>query len=139
LYTPLEQYGGDTGHTDARSDIYAFGSTLYHLLTNHAPIEARELFLNPDGLVPPRQYNPNISLRTERAIAWAMNLHPDDRPSDVEMFRESLLGNWDPATRPRAALPPPSFADLLSSPVEKVLFWISAGLILLSLAVTLMK
>jgi serine/threonine-protein kinase len=139
LYTPLEQYGGDTGHTDARSDIYAFGSTLYHLLTNHAPIEARELFLNPEGLVSPRQYNPNISLRTERAIVWAMNLHPDDRPMDVEMFRQSLLGNWDPTTRPRAALPPPSFADLLSSPVEKVLFWVSAGLILLSLAATLMK
>ncbi len=34
LYTPLEQYGGDTGHTDARSDIYAFGATLYHLFTN---------------------------------------------------------------------------------------------------------
>jgi len=28
LYTPLEQYGGDTGHTDVRSDIYAFGATL---------------------------------------------------------------------------------------------------------------
>ena len=25
LYTPLEQYGGDSGHTDVRSDIYAFG------------------------------------------------------------------------------------------------------------------
>jgi len=41
LYTPLEQYGGDTGHTDCRSDVYAFGATLYHLLTNHAPLEAR--------------------------------------------------------------------------------------------------
>ncbi len=25
LYTPLEQYGGDSGHTDGRSDIYSFG------------------------------------------------------------------------------------------------------------------
>jgi serine/threonine-protein kinase len=139
LYTPLEQYGGDTGHTDARSDVYAFGSTLYHLMSNHPPVEARELFLNPDGLVPPRQYNPNISLRTERAILWAMSLHPDDRPQDVEVFRQSLLGNWDPTTKPKAALPPPSFIDLISSPVERLLILLSAGLILLSLAATLMK
>jgi serine/threonine protein kinase len=139
LYTPLEQYGGDTGHTDARSDIYAFGSTLYHLLSNHPPVEARELFLNPEGLVPPRQHNPNISLRTERAILWAMSLHPDDRPQDVEIFRQSLLGNWDPVTRPRAALPPPSMVDLLSSPVERMLIWISAGLVLFSLIATFMK
>jgi serine/threonine protein kinase len=26
LYTPLEQYGGDGGHTDARTDIYALGA-----------------------------------------------------------------------------------------------------------------
>jgi serine/threonine protein kinase len=68
IYTPLEQYGGDTGHTDVRSDIYAFGATLYHLLTNQAPVEAREQFLDPEILVPPRQLNPDISLRTDRAI-----------------------------------------------------------------------
>src|SRR5512139_1523547 len=58
LYTPLEQYVGDSGHTDRRSDVYAFGATLYHLLTNQPPIEARERFLHPENLVPPRQINP---------------------------------------------------------------------------------
>jgi eukaryotic-like serine/threonine-protein kinase len=138
LYTPLEQYGGDSGHTDGRSDIYAFGATLYQLLTNHAPVEARELFLHPNALVPLRQFNPGISPRTERAVLWAMSLHPEDRPQDVEAFRLALLGDWDPASRPRAPLPTPSLADLVSSPAERRLIWISAGLLLLSLAATLM-
>jgi len=136
LYTPLEQYGGDTGHTDARSDIYAFGATLYHLLTNHRPVEARELFLHPESLVPPRQLNPDISLRTERAILWAMSLHPEDRPQNIEVFRQALLGDWNPNTRPRAPLPSPTLVDLVSSPSELMLIFISFGLILLSLILT---
>lgn len=139
LYTPLEQYGGDMGHTDARSDIYAFGATLYHLLTNTRPVEARELFLNPNSLIPPRQINPDISQRTERAILWAMSLHPEDRPQDVEAFRRALLGDWNPVTRPRAPLPGPSLADLVSSPTELTLIWISAGLVLISLLLTLIR
>ena len=139
LYTPLEQYGGDTGHTDARSDIYAFGATLYHLLTNTRPVEARELFLHPENLSPPRQLNPDISQRTERAILWAMNLHPEERPQDVETFRQALLGDWNPVTRPRASLPGPSIVDLVSSPIELTLIWVSAGLVLLSLLFTLMR
>ena len=93
LYTPLEQYGGDIGHTDARSDIFAFGSTLYHLLTNKPPADARERFLNPTSLVPPRSINPALSQKTEKAILWAMELHPDARPANVKEFREALIGN----------------------------------------------
>ncbi len=139
IYTPLEQYGGDSGHTDSRSDIYAFGATLYHLLTNTRPVEARELFLRPDILVPARKINPDISLRTERAIAWAMSLHPEDRPQDMEEFRNALLGNWNPVTKPRAPLPTPSMADLVSSPTEMALIWITAGLVLISLVLTLIQ
>jgi serine/threonine-protein kinase len=136
-YTPLEQYGGDAGHTDVRSDIFSLGATLYHLLTNHPPQEARDRFLNPEIFVAPRDLNPDISPRTERAIFWAMNLHPDERPQSVENFKQALLGDWNPAQQPRRALPTPSLADLFSSPVERILIWISVGLLFLSLIATL--
>lgn len=139
LYTPIEQYGGDSGHTDARSDIYAFGATLYHLLTNHPPVEARELFLYPDSLIPPTQLNPDISPRTERAVLWAMNLHPEDRPQDIQTFRQSLIGDINPSTRPRTITKTTSMIDMISSPVETTLLWVSAGLALFSLVVTLLR
>ena len=139
LYTPLEQYGGDTGHTDARSDIYAFGATLYHLLTNQPPLEARELFLHPEKLLPPREINPQISARTERTVLWAMNLHPDERPQDVATFRQALLGDAEPITRPRVNPPAPSLIDLLTSPVELTLMILAGGLLLFSLLMTLLR
>ncbi len=138
LYTPLEQYGGDAGHTDVRSDVYAFGATLYHLLTGHPPIEARERFLNPGCLPPLTTYNPDISPRTERAVLWAMSLHPDERPPDVEAFRQALLGDWLPSMRTQEALPPPTLADLFSLPVERNLVGIAIFLLFLSLIVSLL-
>ncbi len=139
LYTPLEQYGGDSGHTDVRSDVYAFGATLYHLLTGHSPMEARERFLNPGSLVLPQDLNPNISSRTQRSILWAMNLHPADRPPDIETFRESLLGNWDFKTVPRSSLPAPTLADLFSTSAERTLSVLAIGLFLLGLLATLLN
>lgn len=139
LYTPLEQYGGDAGHTDARSDIYSFGATLYHLLTNTPPIEARERFLQPDTMVAPRQINPAINPRTERAVLWALNLHPDDRPKDIETLRGALLGNWTPPVRPFHPSPKPKLTEVLKSPVERTLLWLTTGLLVLSLLVTLLR
>jgi serine/threonine-protein kinase len=87
----------------------------------------------------PRQLNPDVSLRTERAILWAMSLHPEERPQDVEAFRQALLGDWNPVAKPRAPLPGPSLVDLVSSPVELTLIWITAGMIFLSLLFTLIR
>ncbi|GAB4557763.1 MAG: hypothetical protein Kow0047_02350 [Anaerolineae bacterium] len=94
-YTPLEQYGGDLGHTDVRSDLYSFGATLYHLLTGTPPTDAKQRFLRPGSLPPPRTINPAISMRTERAIMAAMAMHPDERPSNVAELRAMLFGAGD--------------------------------------------
>jgi serine/threonine protein kinase len=89
-YTPLEQYGGDTGHTDARSDVFSLGATLYHLLTGQAPADAKQRFLKPGALTPPRDINKRIPPHVERAMLAAMAQHPNDRPASVEDFRRML-------------------------------------------------
>jgi serine/threonine-protein kinase len=139
LYTPLEQYGGDSGHTDVRSDIYAFGATLYHLLTNQPPADARERFLNPSSLISPRQINEEVSPRTERAILWAMELHPDERPENVEQFRASLLGDLNPITHPIPRIKRNTTMRFLRTQPERTLIILSAGLALVSLLATLVK
>ncbi len=138
-YTPLEQYGGDAGHTDVRSDVYAFGATLYHLLTNSAPVEARERFLHPDSLTSPRQINPEITPRTERAILWAMNLHPDERPPSIKAFRQALLGDWQISSRPGHSLPGLSLVDVLAMTPERFLLLLAGGVVIVSLLATLFR
>jgi serine/threonine protein kinase len=138
LYTPLEQYGGDSGHTDVRSDIFAFGSTLFHLLTNTPPADARERFLHPESLVSMQQINQEVSPRTEKAIFWAMSLHPDDRPPSIKAFQESLLGDrvasiTHPITKPRHP------SDYLGTNPERTLLWITAGFTGFSLLASLLR
>jgi serine/threonine-protein kinase len=138
LYTPLEQYGGDGAHTDIRSDIYAFGCTLYHLLTNNPPTDARDRFLHPSSLPTPRTLNPAISTRTERAILWAMELHPNDRPATTEDFRQFLIGTRELPTRPTGqAHTQTSLLNLLKGKPEQFLIWLSAGLLIVSLVASL--
>jgi serine/threonine-protein kinase len=141
LYTPLEQYGGDGTHTDVRTDIYAFGATLYHLLTNEPPADARRRFLDPESLTPPRRINPSVSTRTERSILWAMALHPDQRPDSIQALREFLFGQREIPTSPVAAMRTPTvpILDMLMNPPEVVLAWLASGLLLISLIATLSR
>ena len=89
-YTPLEQYGGDAGHTDLCSDIYSFAATLYHLLTGELPIDAKKRFLHPELLRRPRELNPKLSPQMEEGLLWGLESHPTARPKSVAQFLKAL-------------------------------------------------
>jgi serine/threonine-protein kinase len=136
LYTPLEQYGGSESHTDIRSDVYAFGATLYHLLTEQPPPDARQRFLYPEHLTPPSKINPAVSARTEKAIAWAMELHPNQRPESIEAFRQFLFGTKELPQRPMSRPRRVATLETFLAPPEGILLGLSAILLLLSLIAT---
>jgi serine/threonine protein kinase len=76
---------------DARSDLYALGATIYHLLTNKLPIDALKRAMEtwggkPDPLQYPSQVNPEIPKEVSDWILKAMELEHDSRfESAVEM------------------------------------------------------
>lgn len=136
-YTPLEQYGGDTGHTDIRSDIYSLGATLYHLLTNRPPTDAKQRFLEPDSLPPPRSLNPRLSPRTERAILRALEMHPHDRPANIAEFRAEL--RYSPLPEPLANLFPTEGEWKEAIQNNRTLIAVSLALLILALLITLLN
>jgi serine/threonine-protein kinase len=89
-YAPLEQYVDHLGHTDARSDLYALGATLYHLLTGCVPASAQERFLAPESLLPPQEINQKLSLGVSQVTLKAMSPHPKDRPASVADWQQML-------------------------------------------------
>lgn len=71
-YAAPEQFGG-MGQTDARTDIYCLGATLYHLVTGMNPCEP------PYEIKPIREINPTLSSGLERIILKCTQRNPDDR------------------------------------------------------------
>ena len=138
-YTPLEQYGGDTGHTDPRSDVYSLGATLFHLLTNKPPVEARQRFLESETETMASTYNPAISPRTESAISKAMKIHPDDRLQSVQEFKDRLLGDWNPSQNPDGILPGPNIWEMIKVTEEGVLAWIAIISFVVSIVATIAR
>lgn len=128
-YSPLEQYGG-TSHTDARSDIYALGCTLYALLGGETPPAATDRVVGkPLHRLPEK--SARVSEALQSVIERAMALKPQDRYQSAVEFREALepaalnaTEVWAPATvRPSGfqstAAPVPEVPAVRRAPIAR--------------------
>jgi len=86
-YSPVEQYGQGT---DARSDIYALGATLYTLLTGQVPPDSVERAIGMDDLEPITVYHPAVSKKLQDVISTAMAVKADDRFQSAEELKFAL-------------------------------------------------
>ena len=121
-YAPPEQYG--KGQTDARSDIYALGATLHHLLTGRDPGE------QPFVFPPLEQYGVQVPSNVAQAIEQSVAYDPDKRPRTTGELKQALLEELAPAAKPKKPTKPRAKRNL------RWLIPVVAGLALIAVVAT---
>ena len=114
-----EQYG--MGGTDAQSDIYSLGVTLYCLLTYSVPPDSVEIMVgNTDPPSPAKVIRGNISDSVSDALQRAMQIRRTERYKSVTDFKNALSASQavqilSPAYKTPANIDRSSDIQLLSS------------------------
>ncbi len=116
-YSPPEQYG--TARTDARSDIFSLGATLYTALTGYPPEDGLAVAINQTKLTPVRDRNPKVTEEFAQVIEKALNAKSEDRYQTGAELKRALLDASDTVTRQMArgevtVAPPPLGATVVA-------------------------
>lgn len=81
-YAPPEQY---QGNADPRSDLYALGATLHHLLTNNDPRNSP-----PFNYSPVRTLNPQLSSEVESVVERALRNDINQRYQSASAMKSDI-------------------------------------------------
>lgn len=98
-FSPPEQYA-KAGTTDAPSDLYAVGATMYCLLTGQVPAEATSIISGVEQLIDPRQHIPSLSPQIGAVILKAMSINMADRYQTASEMLAALHGQSAPLNKP---------------------------------------
>jgi serine/threonine-protein kinase len=112
-YAPPEQY---VGSTDARSDVYALGATLYHLLTNEVPPHFAEVTAGAT-LRPVRELAPAVSARTAECVENMLSFAASMRPQTIRDVAKALGFELPARAAPAGSSVTPALQHPMSRPL----------------------
>jgi formylglycine-generating enzyme required for sulfatase activity/serine/threonine protein kinase len=92
-YAPMEQIRGIG--TEPRSDLYALGATLYHLITGTAPVDAATradtvIGGEPDPLLAVNEVNSQVPREIAAVLMKSLAQHRNKRPATAREMLEAL-------------------------------------------------
>ncbi len=112
-YSPPEQYG--TARTDARSDIYSLGATLYAALSGKIPEDGLARATEKSSLTPIRRLQPRLNPDLAEIVERALEVEPEERYQSAAEMRKDLLEAGELGNlfiTPPSITPPPEIATL---------------------------
>jgi len=90
-YSPIEQHDL-SAQLGPWTDIYAVGASMRNCLENKTPVPARDR-MQQDTLVPAvKAFKRKFPEHLLKAIDWAMELQPENRPQSVAELQKALVG-----------------------------------------------
>lgn len=133
-YMSREQAFGRRDEMDGRSDVFALGAVLYHILTRRPPFDAdtyMDALLLAQGadVTPPSEVSGDwVPPELERIVLKAMARFPDDRYSTVDAMRGDIVRFMRGGAEFPTATFPPGVAVVREGDSAKTAYFILSGL-----------